>query len=398
MKKLKQLIVLLIILIAKIFLGFIYFFMKLLPIDNKIVMLSRQYNKKSIDFELMQKEIKNRNDTIKIQILCNTLKPNIIEFIKYGIFTLKSMYHIATSKICIVDGYSIPISLLNHRKELNIIQIWHASGAIKKFGYQILDQEEGRNSKIAKAMRMHFNYNYVVAPSEKTAEFYQEAFNIEQNKIIINGLPRLDYILGNSDSDKKQKQFYEQYPEYKEKPIILYVPTFRKNTENIKAVQNVIENVDFSKYNLIIKLHQLDKSMPLNKYVVDKKYNTFDLLRIADYIITDYSAVAFEASILDKPIYFYVYDIEDYKKTRGLNIDLSEEIKNNTSSNIKEIMMYIENKSYDYNSLKKFKTKYMGDDYYNNTSKLVDFVLKHIDKDIENEENSNEFSKEKLNV
>ena len=70
-----------------------------------------------------------------------------------------------------------------------------------------------------------------------------------------------------------------------------------------------------------INIKFINKIEFVNK-VVDKKYNTFDLLRIADYIITDYSAVAFEASILNKPIYFYVYDIEDYKKTRGLNIDL----------------------------------------------------------------------------
>ena len=33
----------------------------------------------------------------------------------------------------------------------------------------------------------------------------------------------------------------------------------------------------------------------------------------------------------------------------------------------------------------------MGNDYYNNTSKLVDFVLKDIDKDVNNEENINTF-------
>ena len=48
------------------------------------------------------------------------------------------MYYLATSKVCVLDGYCIPASILKHKKKLKIIQIWHASGAIKKFGYQIL--------------------------------------------------------------------------------------------------------------------------------------------------------------------------------------------------------------------------------------------------------------------
>ena len=41
------------------------------------------------------------------------------------------MYHLATSRACIVDTYIIPVSILKHRDELIIIQIWHALGAIK---------------------------------------------------------------------------------------------------------------------------------------------------------------------------------------------------------------------------------------------------------------------------
>ena len=40
---------------------------------------------------------------------------------------------------------------------------------------------------------------------------------------------------------------------------------------------------------------------------------------MADIIISDYSSLPIEASLLDKPTLFYVYDEEKYDKIRGLN-------------------------------------------------------------------------------
>lgn len=60
--------------IGKIFLNLIYFFIKLLPIEEKITMLSRQSDKTNIDFELIEKEIKKRTNNVKIQILCKVIK------------------------------------------------------------------------------------------------------------------------------------------------------------------------------------------------------------------------------------------------------------------------------------------------------------------------------------
>ena len=56
---------------------------------------------------------------------------------------LRQMYHAATSEIVVLDTYCIIISLLKQRKSLKVIQMWHALGAMKKFGYSILDKGEG---------------------------------------------------------------------------------------------------------------------------------------------------------------------------------------------------------------------------------------------------------------
>lgn len=401
MKNIRTNIIRIGICVGKYFMNLIYIFLKIIPCKNKVVMLSRQSNKVNIDFNYIEKEILRRNKNVEVKILCKVLKNASIARLEYCFYILKCMYHIATAKVCILDGYSIPISILKHKKDLKIIQIWHASGAIKKFGYQSINKKEGRGEEISRIMKMHRNYTYVIAPSKATAKFYAEAFSIDESRIIINGLPRLDYIIGNEESINKTKNFYKEYPKYKNKKIILYVPTFRKDFDSSIYIKKSIENINFSKYDLIIKLHPLDKSERLLEYSVDAKYNTYDLLRVADYIITDYSAVAFEASILEKPLYFYVYDIENYEKSRGLNVDLFKEMSNETSKDIKEIIKSIENDEYDFMELERFKNKYMENSFYNSTGKMVNFIFKCLNEEVENEGTESSISKsskKELNV
>ncbi len=404
MKKIRTNIIRMGIYISKCFLNIIYFCLKIFPTKYKIVMLSRQSNKPSIDFNFIEKEIIKQDKNVKIKVLCKVLKKNVKDRILYCFYILKCMYHIATARVCILDGYSIPISILKHKKDLKIIQIWHASGAIKKFGYQSINKKEGRGEEISKLMNMHKNYSVVMAPSITTAEFYKEAFGVDDGKIFINGLPRLDYILDENAGIDKINEIYEQYDKLrdKNKKIILYVPTFRKCSDNAQYIKELIESINYDKYNLIIRLHPLDNNNELVKdYSISKKYSTYDLLKISDYIITDYSAVAFEASILDKPIFFYVYDINEYEKIRGLNVNLFEEMKNATSINIKEIVECIENNKYDYNELNEFKNRYIEDISIYNTKKLVNLILKYLNKGAYNEkikDTVNEHSKEKLNI
>ena len=374
-----NLILIPILYIAKIGLNIIYFFIKLFARQkNKVTMLSRQSNNINLDFRLLKEEIemsKDNNTNIEIKILCKMIPKTFFGKIKYCFYMIKCLYHIATSKICIIDGYNIAISALKHKRNLEIIQIWHAMGAIKKFGYQVLGKEEGSNEKIAKIMRMHANYDMVSCTSEATRKIYSEAFNTDIEKIKVLGMPRIDYILGrNNEINEKIAKLYEEYPKLKEKKNIIYVPTFRK--DKITDVNKIINSVDVKKYNLIIRLHPLDKNEVGNDYIIDKKYSTSELIKVADYVITDYSAVAFEAATLDKPLFFYLYDIDEYKDTRGLNINLQEEMKNSTFTQINDIIDKIENDKYDYEELRRFKEKYVQTADTKNTMRIVEYVRK----------------------
>lgn len=373
----------LIIKIGTFILNFIYLFIKLIPTKNKITMISRQSNTEPMDFRLIREEIERRNNKTKVVVLCHQLDGGInstfINKIKYIFHMFKQMYHIATSKVVILDTYCMVISILKHKKRLKVIQIWHSMGTMKKFGYAVLGLNEGSSEKIAYAMKMHKNYDYILASSDAYKDHLASGFNCNPDIILTYPLPRYD-LLVDSGFDKRCKDKIEStYPILKKKKNIVYCPTFRKYECGFEeALNKLIECVDLNKYNLILKLHPLSKvniDVKNDGVIIDKKYATFDMLSIADYVISDYSCVIYEAAVKNIALYFYNFDMDTYLDKRGLAIDYYKELPGIISKDPKDIINDIEKNNYDYKKLKEFSDKYVTPSD-GATKNIVDFVYK----------------------
>ena len=354
-----------------------YMFLKMLPVKNRVVFISRQSNKESEDISLLKKELKKKIKDLEVVVLCKRLESGLKSKITYLFHMFVQMYYLATSKVIVLDSYCICASILKKKKNTVIIQMWHALGAFKKFGYSILDQEEGSSSKIATVMKMHKNYDYVLTSSEQTKKYFGQAFNYDLDNLVVMPLPRVDKLTDKNYKDKVRKNIFEKYPVLSKKKNIVYVPTFRKGREDVEPINDFINQINFSKYNLIIKLHPLSKIKITDKRVlIDKKFSSIDMMMISNYVITDYSAIVFEAAILNKPLFFYCYDIDKYYRKRNFYIDYKKEMPGIISCDAKEIVLAIENKNYDLGIVKSFQNKYV--DYEKNkcTSNFVDFIVK----------------------
>lgn len=352
--------------------------MKLLQTQNKIVMISRQSNTINKDFKLLNQELEKK---YKVIILCKTLKgkenANYKDIIKYGMHMFKQMYHLSTSKVCILDSYCPTVSILKHKKDLTIIQIWHSIGTMKKFGYTVIDKKEGSSRKLALTMKMHQNYNIVYCSSKEYLTHLEKGFNIEKSKIKVFTLPRID-LLNDKEYEKNiRNEIIKKYPILKEKKNIVYAPTFRKNEENFKIKLNeLFDSIDYKKYNLIIKLHPLSNINFDNKKVIfDTSFSTFDMLFIADKLISDYSCIVYEAGIRNIPLYFYCFDIDKYNNNRGLAIDINE-LPGYIEKDAKNLIKSLE-KKYDIEYQKKFIKKYVKNTD-NCTKLMVNDIIKYL--------------------
>ena len=355
------------ILILKI----IYSFMKLSKTKNRVVFLSRQSDKPSLDYRMINDEIKKIDQNIETVFITKRVEKNKSDVLKGFPILLKSLKYLATSKVCITDGYNIAISTLNHKKDLKVFQIWHSLGAIKKFGYQSLNNE--KDKKIANVMKMHKNYNYINCSSESMKKYFSEAFNYDEKYLYPLSLPRVDYLITKEKVIKKK--IYNVYPEFKKKKVILYAPTFRNN--NNYKIDELIKEIDLNKYILIIKAHPNMKISINNKNIYTcEDFKTLSLLTVSDYVITDYSAVTIEASILNKPVYLYTYDLEEYKNNPGLNIDLEEELKGYVFENPKKLYESILKEKYNIKKLNSIRDKYITSTKGDITKNIAKFILK----------------------
>ena len=361
--------------------NFIYFFLKLFPTNrNKVIFLSRQSNTVTEDFDFLARRLEELKPDVKIVMITKRIDKGVGNLLSYSIATLRSMYHLATARVCVLDSYWPAVSVLHHKKQLAVIQMWHAMGKIKKSGYQSLGKKFGRSDVIARQMRMHRNYDVVIAGGRAFNPFYCASFDIEPDILYNVGLPRMDKLReGVSDA---AREFYDIYPTLREKKIVLYAPTFRKGQaldpkELVKAF-----HFDGSQV-LIIKRH------PNQLLVVDNLapaltcpgIPTSMILSVCDCVITDYSAITIEAALLGKPVYFYLFDYEDYLDHNGLNVKLFDEFPDCIFRDPEKLADAIDSGEYDMDNYRRFCRKYLPDQNGRATDKIAGLIIDCMERD-----------------
>lgn len=340
---------------AKIFgavMSFFYAFYKRRKTEDKIAFISRQSETPSTDFRYLINEIKTNYPQYKVTVLCKMIPTSFGGKVKYLGEMFRQMKAFATSKVVVLDGYCILASMLKHKKGLKIIQIWHALGAFKKFGRSVLDKEGGKSSKTAAAFKMHKNYSLIAASGDECVPFFSEAFGQPQSRFIPIGIPRMDYLTDKEENARVRGNILRKYPQLDNgRKNILYAPTFRDTDEDkaalVNATEELVNKVNYSDFNLIVKHHVVDSNK--EQIYTDSRMNmaegeTFtamDFMCAADYVVTDYSSVIYEALLKDLPIYIFCFDSDKYIDERGFYIDFWTDLPALYSKNAKGICDFI---------------------------------------------------------
>jgi len=211
------------------------------------------------------------------------------------------------------------------------INIWHGVPA-KMIGRCKRDEDCINCNSLSKWHNIRYSTygEYMICTSESMVRIFSYSFQIPANKIIISGYPRtriffmsekqrLEYIK-KYEPDTFQK-FYDEIWEMKQRKII-YMPTFRdKNRQYLtQAIPDWNKlNAACQKANtvLFVKVHRVtplpDTSGYSNIRIMDNKMDIYPLLPLFDMLITDYSSIMFDFSLLRKKILLYTYDMEEYR-------------------------------------------------------------------------------------
>lgn len=355
----------------------IYAPLKLFSQDpNKVVFLSRQSDTPSLDFRMLMEEIKRQNPDAKIVCICNRIGKGLASKVSYGCDLLRSLYHLATSKVCVLDSYWPAVSTLHHKDGLVVIQIWHSLGKVKQSGWQAVGRPGGRPEDEARAMRMHANYDYIVAGAPAWNQFYCEGFHCHEEQILNFALPRLDVIV--SGQEKTAEKILERYPELCGKKVVVYAPTFRRGEQN--AHFGLATRLDANEYALVVKAHP-NQGVEAPGCLTCKGFSTMQLLSVADVVITDYSSVAVEAAAANVPTLYYLYDYEKYLSGTGLNINIPAEMPSCVmydEPSLAEAVRKVCAGDYPWDELARYRERYVIADPGHSTRDIASFVVKHL--------------------
>jgi CDP-glycerol glycerophosphotransferase (TagB/SpsB family) len=322
----------------------------------------------------------------------------------YRVRTLKGIYHALTAYIYIYSFHLIDINFWTSGRSIKF-NLWHGI-PLKDIAFMI---KSGPSASIyneknlfSRFIRPHvfIRPNYMLTTSSSMTSYFAKAFRIKKEQCLEYGMTRCDIFSWDND---KIIEFIKQYEsndmldliktfEAYDK-VIIYMPTWREDIDFLYKA-----DFDFNKLNdtlirknrlFLFKLHPFTKLKEinltkLNDYsniiVMDKEMDIYPVLPFTDFLISDYSSIYYDYLLLNKPVYLFPYDYDDYiVKSRTLAFDYNEKMpgeKIDSFENLLEVLVreqhYVTDKQKDI--VKEYFTNLDG----NSVELLSNFIKKEL--------------------
>lgn len=237
----------------------------------------------------------------------------------------------AQAKYVFICDTFLPVSSGRKAADTKVVQLCHYSGPFKKIGYATDDDVpcyyKGNVFK---------NYDLVTASSEMYVPLLTEAMRQQEGAVKALGVSRSDVFYDAAWIARCKKRFYNQYPEARNKKILLWAPTFRGKAAAPDPLNNAVLSQLQEKLGdewlVLIKHHPHDDAVASdNCFRSNCSISSEKLLPVVDLLITDYSTTVLDYLAFERPFILYAPDLEEYERTRGFFIDYRSITKNLTT-------------------------------------------------------------------
>lgn len=364
----------------------IYSVLKVMPVKkNRIFFASDSRAEMGGNFEFLNYELKEQgfDDIYYIFNENQFVKKSLRTFLKFAWLT-------ATAEYIFIEESHPMLERVSIKHKVNVIQTWHAAGAFKTFGYTSMRIMAQDTSK----MNFHRYYTNAVVSSDAMVPIYSEAFDVDSDLIKPLGLARSDLFWNEPLQAERIDNLKAEYDFLNtEKKVILFAPTFRgagrKQAHypfeylDLKAIYEALKD----EYIFLIKVH----FNTLNKINIPVIYSDFfydvsdyrdinDLMLLSDIMITDYSSVTFEFSLLNKPMLFFVPDLQDYVGTRGFYYHYDELVPGKIVDTSQKLIQAIETKDFEEEKIPKFRNYFFTYQDGKSSKRIIDYFINKVDE------------------
>lgn len=241
---------------------------------------------------------------------------------RYFLYALKAKIWITNS--------SMERGLSFKKNNTICLNTWHGT-TIKKMGIDIQDDNQSFRSKT------NVCADIMLAQSQYDIDIFSHAFELPKERFRCIGLPRNDMLANYSKADvssiKKKLGISE------DKKVLLYAPTFREYTKgkDSEVILDIPIKLAYwqeklgTEYVVLFRAHyEVARHMEVSESPLFIDVSTYpnlnELMIISDALISDYSSIYFDYSIMNKPMYCYAYDYEQYMSKRGMYLNLRDEL------------------------------------------------------------------------
>lgn len=243
---------------------------------------------------------------------------------------------------------------LNFRKKQTKNYLFqHGMAGIKKIGIDV--------EQFDKAFRIGFHetFDAIFIEGKKELDILPRAWRMDSSLFHMTGLPRNDDLATVTEDEIKSIKDRLGIPQSKK--VILYAPTFREFSRAEDGRNTLGIPFDFSKweavlgqeYVLLVTAHyevaKLLDELPKNDFVINAfQYPVLnDLIKVSDILVSDYSSIVFDYSIMERPIFCYGYDYDTYSAERGLYTDLEQLFSHGVLRTENEVLKAIQEINYE---------------------------------------------------
>lgn len=265
-------------------------------------------------------------------------------------------------------------------KQTYCLNTWHGT-PIKKIGLDSNKDTVQFNTKSKNSSDL------ILVQSEYDRETMQKAFGLSFDHYALLGYPRNDSLLRYSDNEINRIKRDLDIP--LNRKVILYAPTFREyELQGNRCYFNLPFDLDYWEHELgkdyvvLVRAHyEIGRLIGMregNFFINVSDYHSLnDLMAISDILISDYSSIFFDYSILHRPMLCYTYDYSTYEKKRGVYFDIREWLTNSNTDS--DLLSNIKNMNWEkeMNKCVEFQRNFVTE-YGNASEKVLDILASKI--------------------
>jgi teichoic acid ribitol-phosphate primase len=247
----------------------------------------------------------------------------------YALRVARGMYLLRTSRLFVVDNAYLPVHVAAHPPRTDVVQVWHAVGALKRFGVDtIVPLHEPERTFL------HRHYDWVVTTGEATREPWSRALRTPVERVLPLGTPRTDFFFDVAAREEARAAVLRAHPELANRRVITYAPTFRGRGAQKRPgtaldaarLRAALPETDV----LLLKSHpNLDPTLVATAgfdVVAEPDAEMNDILAATEILVTDYSSSVFEFALLRRPMIVMIGDLEAYEQDPGLYLDVRADL------------------------------------------------------------------------